>query len=184
MKKLIFLFCTLLILVVTTACNMHKNTVSFNPDGEEVTEESSDTTTEGTITTEDIKLAVTSIIGNKLETSENHHVIRGITPSNTHKLKINEYTLQKYTPGETEWSYIASTSYGTLFEGDNSFEVKAYDNDGNELGSEDFVITYNSPEIPNLPSVGTSTWMILIISTIFSTIFFGFRRLKKVFLKD
>ncbi|MBU0727165.1 hypothetical protein KKA95_00605, partial [Patescibacteria group bacterium] len=136
------------------------------------------------ITTENIKLAVTSIIGNKLETTENHHVIRGLTPSNTYKLKIGDYTLQKYTPGETEWSYIASTSYGTLFEGENTYTVRAYDKEGNEIDSQNFVIAYTAPEIPNLPSVGVSTWMILIISTLISTGFFAFKRLKKVLLKD
>ena len=190
MKKLIFVFIVLFALVLITGCNARKtNTVHFNPKIDGVTTDAEDNTAEEDTAsiieeTGGPGLAVTSFAGDKLDTDKNYQVIRGTTPKNTYKMKVNDYTLTKYAPGQTEWSYIASTKYGTLTAGENAYKVMSYDKDGNEIGSADFAIAYTTPPAPNLPAVGPSIWILLAISFISSGIYFGFRRLKKVFIKN
>lgn len=56
---------------------------------------------------------------------------------------VNGYTLSKFSPGDTSWSYIASESLGNLEPGENSFSVYATDADGNKSEVTEFTITYN-----------------------------------------
>lgn len=53
-----------------------------------------------------------------------------------------------YTPGETSWTYT-----GTLSEGDNTFEITAYDAAGNQSLADSITVTY---EVPNVPIGGYS----------------------------
>ncbi|MBU1934504.1 hypothetical protein KKF04_00450, partial [Patescibacteria group bacterium] len=186
---LIFIFFVLFILVIIAGCKLHKNTITFDP---KVDESASETSLD--INTEDIKLAVTSIIGSNLETDSDYHVIEGVASSNTNEIKVNDYILQRYSPGQTGWSYIASTDLDTLAEGENKYAVRAYDEDGNEIGAQDFTITYTPVKVventedtekdQNLPSVGISGWITFIISLVISIGYFAFRRLKKIFIRN
>ncbi len=56
---------------------------------------------------------------------------------------VNGYTLSKFSPGDTTWSYIASESLGNLESGENGFTVYATDADGNKSEVTEFTITYN-----------------------------------------
>ena len=190
MKKLIFVFIILSMLVVITGCNARKNnTIHFDPkiDGvtTDVASEASDTGTTS-ITEENVGpgLAVTSFVGDKLETDKSYQVIKGTTPKNTYKIKVNDYTLAKYSPGQTEWSYIASAKYNTLKAGENAYKAIAYDKDGNEIGSTDFNINYVTPPIPVLPAVGPSVWIVFILSFVLSGMYFGLRRFKRVYANN
>jgi hypothetical protein len=170
MKKLIFIFVILFILVIATGCGARKNTVKFNPiDNVEESGEGVDIMGEVDLGPD---LAVTSFIGDKMETNVGYHVIRGTTPKNTNSIKINDYKLTKYYPGQTEWSYIASASMGTLAEGDNEYIVMALDKEGAEIGSQTFTIAYEAPD--NLPSTGSNGWIYLIISFLVSSGYFAF----------
>jgi hypothetical protein len=190
MKKLIFVFIILSMLVVITGCNARKsNTIHFDPKIDGVTTKAEgEVSNTGTtsITEESVGpgLAVTSFAGDKLEINKSYQVIKGTTPKNTYKIKVNDYTLTKYSPGQTEWSYIASTKYSTLKTGENAYKAVAYDKDGNEISSTDFNINYVIPPIPVLPAVGPSVWIAFILSFILSGVYFGLKRFKRIYANN
>ena len=175
MKKLIFVFLILLTLVVIAGCNARRNTITFNPQIDGVTSDITTTITKlDNETGESIALtakadsgpdlAITNPAESNIKTADGYLVIRGTTPRSTHRVMINSYTLQKYYPGQTRWSYIASSSIGTLKEGVNNYTVHVFDRSGNELGSKNLSIAYEPAEIPNLPYVGNSLWVTLIMT--------------------
>ena len=165
---------------------MHKNSVNFTPktnnaanedvSNEDVTkkpETKEEVDTKTPETKEEVnKLKITSMTDGQLETNKSYHVIEGTAPTGSSSIKINDYVLKKYSPGEKKWSYIASTDYGTLSNGENKFTVIAYDAKGEEIDSTDFTIIYNPAEIPNLPETGSNTLLIMIMSLISSLVFF------------
>jgi hypothetical protein len=59
------------------------------------------------------------------------------------KVVVNGYTLSKFQPGDTSWSYIASESLGNLKPGANTYSVYGVDPDGNKSTVVEFTITYN-----------------------------------------
>ena len=186
MKKLIFIFVILFVLIIVTGCSARKNTVHFNPiEASNETDEATDTEAEEVTDVEDDlgpDLAITSFIGDNLDTSVGYHIIRGATPKKTSTIKINDYKLSRYYSGQTEWSYIASSTVGTLKEGENSYTVHALDAEGNEIGSKSFTINYEAPD--ELPNVGSNGWMALIISFLISIIYFATKRLRKAYIKN
>ena len=201
MKKLIFVFVALFILVLISGCNArNNNTVRFDDrnsadiSSEEVslseTDVESETETVITSDTEETtetpviikepsgKLEVLSFDGGFLKTNLNYNVINGGTSSDTHVIKINDYELQKYVPGTSEWSYIASSNHGTMEEGWNNYVVKTYDKDGKQIDSMMFSIEYAPVTADALPGVGSNHYLILILSLISSSVYFSFRRLR------
>ncbi len=191
MKKLIFIFFVLFILVIATGCNARRNTVHFDPKVDELSDsadaengESEDSGDVAEVNGEtDFAINTPNLDDGKLDTNINYHLIKGSTPKNTNTITVNDYKLTKYYPGQIEWSYIVSTTIGTLSEGSNEYAVRAYDKDGNEIGSKDFTIAYEVAEIPGLPYVGLNSWVVFIFSLLISSLFFGFKKLRKVFIK-
>lgn len=191
MKKLVFIFFILFILVIATGCNARRNTVHFDPKIDEISDSADMDSNESDTTVSDAKadkgpdfaINTPDLEGGKLDTNINYHLIKGSTPKNTSTITINDYRLLKYYPGQIKWSYIASTTIGSLSEGENQYAVRAFDEDGNVIGSQDFTITYETTEIPALPYVGLNSWVIFIFSLLISSLFFGFKRLRKVFIK-
>lgn len=223
MKKLLFVFITLFMLLLTTGCGTKQNTVRFNSeDGssekesavatEEVTEEATtdgetdeDTevteeektdgkevvndkeavkeekttekkTTAATITPSG-KLTVTSFDGAFLKTNYSFNVVKGDAPIGTKKITVNDYKLSKYIGGQTKWDYIASTRYGTLENGLNTYVVKALDANGEEIDSLIFSINYEASATPQiLPGVGTSHWLTLLTAFIITGLYTVFRK--------
>jgi len=198
MKKLIFVFVALFTLVLISGCGTRQNTIRYNNGSEsseeaEITEEASE---EGEADEtnleieEDIeepeksesaeptnKLAVTSFDGAFLKTNLSYNVVKGTSSSDTHKITINDYKLQKYIPGQTQWDYIASTRFNTLKNGLNSYVLKTYDADGAQIDSLIFSIDYDAPIIPTeLPGVGANHWLIILASLIMSSSYMIFRR--------
>ena len=195
MKKLIFVFVALFMLVLISGCGARQNTIRYNngSDDEEtaVTEETSqvsetDEASEETATVPQEetgisvptgKLAVTSFDGAFLKTKLSYNVVKGTTSSDTYKITINDYALTKYIPGQTQWDYIAATKFNTLKAGLNSYVVKTYGKDGAQMSSLIFSIDYDAPVIPTtLPSVGASHWFALIITLMMAGSYALFRR--------
>lgn len=77
---------------------------------------------------------------NSRTSKESKVVVRGTTSEQTQKIivstftagKEDSYTLQKYSPGSIEWSYIASVDLGNYVPGSNRYEIVAVDKDGKE----------------------------------------------------
>ena len=202
MKKLVFIFVILFTLLVSTGCKSQENTIRFNPKIDGVTTETADagetanpdknvddkSSDKGsdaaavTPTEDETVLSITSFEGDKLDTNVGYHVVRGTTPKNTHSIKVNDYTLIRYIPGQTQWNYIASAAAGTMVKGENKYTVTAFDAQDNQISSKDFTILYNEPE--SLPAVGVSGWFIFGISILISASYFAIKRLKKALSKN
>lgn len=191
MKKLIFVFVALFMLVLISGCGARQNTIRYNngdesaniieatedisDEGESEEEASEDESEDDEEVMEDTameeveisiptgKLAVTSFDGAFLKTNLSYNVVKGTVSSDTHRITINDYKLSKYISGQTQWDYIASTKFNTLKPGLNSYVLKTYDKEGAQTDSLIFSIDYNAPTIPEaLPDVGASHWLALI----------------------
>ena len=198
MKKLIFVFVALFMLVLISGCGARQNTIRYNNGDDsanivETTEESGDAeegeaeedsdaaTGSGEVKKETAtptgKLAVTSFDGAFLQTKLSYNVVKGTVSSDTYKITINDYKLTKYIPGQTQWDYIASTKFNTLKNGLNSYVVKTFDKDGNQTDSLIFSIDYEAPVIPDaLPDVGASHWITLLATLIIAGSYAVFRK--------
>ncbi len=73
-------------------------------------------------------------------------VIEGIAPENAYQISVNGYTLTKYQPGDRKWSYLASTKFGTMVPGKNTYTVKATTRDGQESAPAQISINYTAPK--------------------------------------
>lgn len=113
---------------------------------------------------QELGLTITSFKGNSLETNAAYNLVKGNTPKNTSTIKVNGYQLQKYVPGETNWTYIASVQTKTLNKGENKYSIKAFDKDGNQLDSLSFFINYGEIDSHALPNVGPSLWATILIT--------------------
>lgn len=70
--------------------------------------------------------------GETYRTQKTEFEIRGTAPAGTEGIMVNEYKLQLFRPGDTTWSYLASTALNNLKEGTNFFDVYALDAQGNK----------------------------------------------------
>jgi len=103
-------------------------------------------------------------------TAYNWNVIRGNTVAETVAIEVNGYRLQKYIAGNLSWNYIAATKMQTLQEGNNTYVIKAFDQNNNVIGETTYYLNYQNGHI--LPNVGTSLNFILLLTFIFSLNFF------------
>jgi len=125
------------------------------------------------------KLAVTSFDGGLLKTTFGYNVVKGTAPTGTKRITINDYRLSKYIGGQTKWDYIASTRFGTMKSGLNTYVVKTYDAKNVETDSLIFTINYEAPAAPAvLPAVGSSLWFTLLTTLMLSGIYAFFSKLR------
>lgn len=222
MKKLIFVFVALFMVVLISGCGARQNTIRFDDESGGSQQETADTETADTQAADDEsaavmeeatdsmdtktdteatvdesvkedesamenlgktsvkstgKLEVTSFDGAFLKSKLSYNVVRGTVPTGTYSVKINDYKLTKFIPGQTQWSYIAATRFGTLKDGLNNYVVKTFDASGKQTGSIIFSIDYTAPEVPSaLPSVGASLWLSILMTLITMGSYLIFRR--------
>lgn len=82
--------------------------------------------------------------------------IRGTAPLGTAAIYVNNYKLQLFRVGDTDWSYLASTRLGNLQRGENTFSVVAESANGNQ--STPAVLTIIVGEAgQTTPAAGTSS---------------------------
>ncbi len=100
---------------------------------------------------EEAKVATPKITDPKNDETQSEDLIfiSGVTDSKTDKIEVTwkvgdskaePYILQKYESGSEEWLYVASYPGGNMIEGENTYEVRAIDADGNK--SEPAVVTF------------------------------------------
>lgn len=58
--------------------------------------------------------------------------IKGTAPASAAGLMVNDYKLQLFRPGDTTWSYLASSALNNLLPGSNVFNVYALDASGRQ----------------------------------------------------
>ena len=78
------------------------------------------------------------------QTSSEVVTIVGTVPAGTEWVTVNDFRLRKFTPGMTEFSYIANANYGNMRKGENIFRVTAFA-DGGKKSSSTFIVVYYKP---------------------------------------
>ena len=68
----------------------------------------------------------TGSFGDPFQTSSKIITISGTVDETTQSVKVNGFELRKFTPGDTNFSYIANATYGNLREGLNEFKIIAF----------------------------------------------------------
>jgi len=68
--------------------------------------------------------------------------ITGTVPNTITKVSVNDYVLQKFKVGDTTWSYFANADFGLMKEGENTYEIYSYDQDGKQSGKLTVKILY------------------------------------------
>jgi len=95
--------------------------------------------------------------GESFKTSETQFEINGTVPEGTASVEVDDYKLQAFSKGDTEYKYRASSSMGNLTIGaKNTYTVNAYDDSGEVVGTASITIDVESgsmgdPTI-NIPS--------------------------------
>ncbi|PIS32384.1 hypothetical protein COT40_00380, partial [Candidatus Peregrinibacteria bacterium CG08_land_8_20_14_0_20_41_10] len=79
--------------------------------------------------------------GEDLITTENTLILRGTVPPETRAIFINDYKLTKYKASNPTWSYIASTKFNTLLNGENNYKISYEDKEGKRQSLDQIKIT-------------------------------------------
>lgn len=90
--------------------------------------------------------------GSIVTTAEVEVVIAGTAPSEAAAIIVNGYRLQKFSSGDPEWSYIASSELGNLLLGENRFSIVALDRHGNSSPAAEITIVRFLTPPPTGPS--------------------------------
>lgn len=61
------------------------------------------------------------------------------------RVTVNGYGLQRFSAGDSEWTYYANADYGLLSPGENTYEVYAYDAEGNRSEALIIKVFYEVP---------------------------------------
>lgn len=78
------------------------------------------------------------------------------TVSGASKVVVNGYTLTKFKAGDTNWTYFANADFNLMKEGENLYEVIAYDANG-KASDKLIVKVYYSPQKAETPVADTAT---------------------------
>ena len=85
---------------------------------------------------------------NGTKTAEGVVKITGTAGIDSAQIVVNDYTLQKYKPGDRNWTYIANKNYGDLKSGNNTYQVYAVDAAGNKSPVTTLTIEYTGTTPP------------------------------------
>lgn len=80
--------------------------------------------------------------GLSAETSDDELSITGTTSPETSSVSVNGYALSLYTPGSTNWKYIASVNLGTMKRGKNVYRIVARNQSGEILDVIEYTLTF------------------------------------------
>lgn len=129
-------------------------TIIYTPQEEEAVEEviedtpsrpdENDNASTGTISINPAGLSVTQPAkkDGRIVVNQAPIYLKGKTFSQTKRITINGKIVSTFTPGNSTWAYKLDLSLGNLREGSNNLTIKAYDEDGSELGSITEVVEY------------------------------------------
>lgn len=113
------------------------------------------------------KPTITSVAGGtKLDAQGKYQVTSRVTTltgavSGVEKMVVNGYTLQKFKPGDTSWTYFANADFDLMKAGDNVYEIYGLDASGNKTESLVIKVFYTpqgvNPEAASVPMVTPAT---------------------------
>ncbi len=153
-------------------------TIIYDPDGnfEQYGETGGTSTTAGTTETGNTETTAAGTFAIKSPNNGDNYSapdlsgvdVKGIAPSNAHRIDVNGYTLSKFSSGDESWLYKVRTELGNLEAGkENVYEAKVYDKDGNLIGQDFITITF--PAGTSAPSTTESEPEVLEPSGVVTT---------------
>lgn len=75
------------------------------------------------------------------ETRDTKVKIEGhVSPNVAHHITINDFKLGSFVPNGTTWYYFANQQFGNMQEGVNSYTIRYFDAEDNEIYKQLFVI--------------------------------------------
>lgn len=101
-----------------------------------------------------VKPTITSVAGGaKLDAQGKYQVTSRVatltgTISGVDKVVVNGYTLQKFKPGDTTWTYFANADFDLMKAGDNTYEIYGLDSKGNKTESLVIKVFYTPQALP------------------------------------
>lgn len=103
--------------------------------------------------------------GNTYETCSEPILIEGKIGKGIVKVVVNGFTLTRYVPNSTAWSYKVQSSFGNLKEGENEYEVYGADSDGTKTPVMKFSITKCATPPPTPPADTSNSTVIDVSAT-------------------
>jgi hypothetical protein len=91
--------------------------------------------------------------GESVKVDQNSVYIKGTAPEGTQKIYVNDYALSKFSPGDTTWTYLASTSLDNLSKGENLFTVVAEGENGEKSKPATITLLYSG--VGSVATIGT-----------------------------
>lgn len=89
------------------------------------------------------------------QVTNDHVTLQGTVGEGTARVVVNNYALQKFSSGDTTWTYYLNAG-DNMAAGANTYRVVAYDDVGNASEPLEFVITYTPTEKPAATSTNTN----------------------------
>lgn len=78
------------------------------------------------------------------------------TISGVDKVLVNGYTLQKFKPGDTTWTYFANADFDLMKAGDNTYEIYGLDAKGNKTETLTIKVFYTPQLLPGESAAGVA----------------------------
>lgn len=94
--------------------------------------------------------------GETVRTPSEEFELRGTAPAGTAAVYVNDYKLQLFRTGDTDWSYLASTRLGNLKQGENVYNVVAEDASGRRSAPATLTVIVGAAG-PTTPAGGTAS---------------------------
>jgi len=94
--------------------------------------------------------------GETVRTPQEEFELRGTAPVGTAAVYVNDYKLQLFRTGDTDWSYLASTRLGNLKQGENVYNVVAEDASGRRSAPATLTVIVGAAG-PTTPAAGTAS---------------------------
>ncbi len=108
-----------------------------------------------TFPTGDKQFRITSPLENPYKTTESAVTVSWIVPKDmVNYITVNNFRLKKFVANTTSWYYFANTSYETMKEGFNLYEIKFYSADDTLLSTQLFTIIKESKTPSTLSGEG------------------------------
>jgi hypothetical protein len=84
--------------------------------------------------------------------------IEGTAPEQAFQIQVNDFTLEKFQPGDRKWTYFAATKFNTLNPGENTYQIIAIDRQGQRSPVTTLNLTYQGlPAAPVTPTPPPTT---------------------------
>lgn len=103
--------------------------------------------------------------GEKFEVKTDVQSIEGTVKKGTAQVVVNNYTLQSFKLGDTNWKYTASVQFENLKEGENVYEIYAVDSKGKKSSPAQITLVYKKDTKTEVKKEETDTEVTSVTET-------------------